>query len=123
MATVINAAPQFLVNELESTLAFYEERLGFTRDFVYEGFYASISLGGGRIHVKCAPKLDAERVHRKSGDHLDAFLEVDDARALHQELVARGVPIAKAPEQQPWGNLDFYVEDPDGYILCFSQSA
>jgi hypothetical protein len=24
-------------------------------------------------------------------------------------------------ERRPWGTRDFYVEDPDGYILCFSE--
>jgi hypothetical protein len=24
-------------------------------------------------------------------------------------------------EQQEWQCLDFYVEDPDGHILCFSE--
>ena len=25
-------------------------------------------------------------------------------------------------EQRPWGARDFYVEDPDGHILCFSEA-
>ncbi len=122
MAKILNAAPQFLVEDLGKTLAFYEERLGFTRDFVYDDFYASLSLGGGRIHMKCATKLEAERSHRKAGEHLDAFMEVEGVRELHDELAARGAPITRSLEQRPWGNLDFYVEDPDGYILCFSES-
>jgi hypothetical protein len=24
--------------------------------------------------------------------------------------------------ERPWGTRDFYVEDPDGYILCFSEA-
>jgi hypothetical protein len=24
-------------------------------------------------------------------------------------------------EERPWTCLDFYVEDPDGYLLCFSE--
>ena len=29
--------------------------------------------------------------------------------------------ITKPLGQRPWGHTDFYVEDPDGYILCFSE--
>jgi uncharacterized glyoxalase superfamily protein PhnB len=121
MATISKAAPQFLVGKLGDALVFYEDRLGFQRDFVYEDFYASVSRGGATIHLKCAPKLDEERAHRKSAEHLDAYLAVSGIQELHDELVGRGASITKPLEQRPWGARDFYVEDPDGYILCFSE--
>ena len=82
MASILTAAPQFLVKDLAATLAFYEEKLGFTTDFVYEDFYASASRDGVPIHFKCAPKLEAERAHRKMHEHLDAALSVSDVREL-----------------------------------------
>ena len=117
------AAPQFLVDDLSASLAFYERRLGFSRDFVYEDFYAGVSRDRAVIHLKCAPKLSQERAHRRSGEHLDAFLDVSGIDALHAELVDRGAPIAKPLERTPWGTRDFHVEDPDGYVLCFSEIA
>jgi catechol 2,3-dioxygenase-like lactoylglutathione lyase family enzyme len=122
MATLKTAAPQFLVDDLAHALAFYRERLGFSEDFVYEGFYASVSRDGVPIHLKCAPKLEAERVHRKSGEHLDAYLAVAGVRELYEELKQRGARIAKPLEERPWGVVDFYVEDPDRYILCFAEA-
>jgi catechol 2,3-dioxygenase-like lactoylglutathione lyase family enzyme len=121
MTTVETAAPQFLVDDLNHTLAFYRERLGFSEDFVYEGFYASVSRDGAPIHLKCAPKLEAERSHRKSEEHLDAYLAVAGVRELYEELTERGAPIVRPLEERPWGVIDFYVEDPDGYILCFAE--
>ena len=122
MASITAAAPQFLVEKLNESLAFYEERLGFSRDFVYEGFYASVSRDRAVLHLKCAPKLEAERAHRRSGEHLDAYLAVSGVGDLHEELLRRGAPITKPLEERPWGTRDFYVEDPDGYILCFSEA-
>ena len=122
MVSISTAAPQFLVNGLSDSLAFYEERLGFRRDFVYEDFYASVSRGGATIHLKCAPKLDRERAHRRAGEHLDAYLAVTGIQELHAELVARGASVTRPLEQRPWGAIDFQVEDPDGYILCFSEA-
>jgi len=122
MASIAAAAPQFLVDRLDDALAFYEQRLGFERDFVYEDFYASVSRDGAVIHLKCAPKLQAERARRRSEEHLDAYLAVSGVRELHDEFVRRGAPIVKPLEQRPWGQRDFYVEDPDGYILCFSEA-
>jgi uncharacterized glyoxalase superfamily protein PhnB len=73
------------------------------------------------IHLKCAPKLEAERAHRKSEEHLDAHLAVSGVAELYKELAGRGAPITRPLAQQPWGARDFYVEDPDGYVLCFSE--
>ena len=33
--------------------------------------------------------------------------------------VANGAKILKPLEVTPWGTKDFYVEDPDGYIVSF----
>ena len=112
MASIIAAAPQFLVEKLENSLDFYEQRLGFSRDFVYEGFYASVSRDRAVIHLKCAPKLEAERAHRRAGEHLDAYVVVSGVEELHRELTRRGASITRPLEQRPWGTRDFYVEDP-----------
>lgn len=123
MAAISSAAPQFLVDDLARALAFYEERLGFRRDFVHDDFYASVSRDGAVIHLKCAPKLAAERAHRRAEEHLDAYLTVSGIDELHAELVGRGAAIVKALGARPWGTVDFYVEDPDGYVLCFAEGA
>ena len=122
MPSIRTAAPQFLVRDLDASIAFYEKQLGFGTDFVYDGFYASVSRDGASLHLKCAPKLDAEREHRREGEHIDAFLDVTGVRALHDELLGRGAPVVGDVERRPWGNVDFTVEDPDGYLLCFSEA-
>ena len=122
MASLTAAAPQFLVEKLDDSLSFYQQRLGFSVDFIYKGFYAGVSRDHAVIHLKCAPKLEAERAHRRSEEHLDAFLSVSGVSELHEEFVGRGAPIIKPLEPRPWRTRDFYVLDPDGYILCFSEA-
>jgi uncharacterized glyoxalase superfamily protein PhnB len=105
MATLKSAAPQFLVDDLAKALAYYEERLGFACDFVYEGFHASVSRDGVPIHLKCAPKLEAERTRRRAAEHLDAYLDVAGAHDLYQELKQRGARIAKSWREAWWAGL------------------
>lgn len=121
MVSINAVAPQFLIRSIADVTTFYERRLGFTTDFVYEDFYASVSRDRAAIHLKCAPVLEAERAHRRRGEHLDAFFTVSGVRELHDELMSRGAPIIKPLSERPWGTIDFYVEDLDGYILCFSE--
>jgi len=123
MATLRAISPQLLVDDLAAAIAHYEQRLGFHADFVYEGFYASVSRDGATIHLKCAPRLAGEREHRAAGEHLDGFVEVDDVRALHEELAGRGADVVDAIARKPWGRVEFVVRDLDGYRLCFSQPA
>jgi hypothetical protein len=40
---------------------------------------------------------------------------------LFGELQGRGAAVLKPLEERPWASIDFYIEDPDGYILCFSE--
>ena len=114
-------APQFLVDDLDRAIAYYRDKLGFKIDFVYESFYAAVARDGLAIHLKCSPKSAAVREHRKLNEHLDAYITVSDIRALFRELEERGAQVLKPLEERPWACLDFYVEDPDGNILCFSE--
>jgi len=122
LATQITGiAPQFLVDDLERAIAYYRDQLGFELDFVYESFYAAVTRDGFAIHLKCAPRSAADREYRKQNEHLDAYIAVCGIRGLFSELQSRGAHVLKPLEERPWACLDFYIEDPDGNILCFSE--
>ena len=115
---VTSLAPQFLVDDLARSMAFYE-KLGFTFGAPWEGFYAIGLLDGLELHLKEAPKCDEERRHRRANEHLDAAAGVDGIEAFHGRCVANGVTIVRPLSPTAWGTKDFYVEDPDGYVLSF----
>lgn len=120
-AQVTGIAPQFLVDNLDRAIAYYRDSLGFELDFKYESFYASVTRDGFAIHLKQAEKLVADRAHRKQNEHLDAYIAVSGIRDLFGELQTRGADVIRPLKEEPWACVDFYVEDPDGYILCFSE--
>jgi len=122
-STVLGIAPQFLVDDLDRSIGYYRDRLGFKVDFVYEGFYASVRDRSSEIHLKHAPKIEEDRAHRRENEHLDASIQVNGIDALYLELQERGATVIKPLERRPWNVRDFYVEDPDGYILCFGEQA
>jgi catechol 2,3-dioxygenase-like lactoylglutathione lyase family enzyme len=120
-AKLASIAPQFLVDNLQRSIEYYCQHLGFELDFSYEAFYAGVSRDGCAIHLKAAAKTAADRAHRRQHEHLDAYVDVRNAAALHDELISRGALVTKPLQDRPWACRDFYVEDPDGYILCFSE--
>jgi catechol 2,3-dioxygenase-like lactoylglutathione lyase family enzyme len=119
---ITSFAPQFLVDDLEGAIAFYRDILGFSFGPTWGGFYAIGERGGFAVHLKCAPKTAEDRAHRQQHEHLDVYAGVIGVRALYDACEAKGVTIRKPLAHTPWGTSDFYIEDPEGYIIAFGES-
>jgi len=115
---VTSFAPQFLVDNLEVSISYYE-KLGFTFGEPWDGFYAIGRVNGLELHLKEAPKNQDERRYRRDHEHLDAAAGVDGIEAFFTQCIDNGATILKPLAATPWGTKDFYVEDPDGYIISF----
>ena len=111
-------APQFLVDDLARSIAFYR-KLGFAFGEPWEGFYAIGLLDGLELHLKEAPKNASERQYRKESEHLAAAAGVAGIEAYYEQCRRQGVTILKPLAATAWGTKDFYVEDPDGYVVSF----
>jgi catechol 2,3-dioxygenase-like lactoylglutathione lyase family enzyme len=117
-ARLTSFAPQLLVDDLERSIDYYR-KIGFSFDDPWEGFYAIGRLDGFELHLKEAPRPAAERGWRRDNEHLDAAAGVDGIETFYQQCVANGVTIIKPLADTEWGTRDFYIEDPDGYIISF----
>jgi len=117
-ARVTSFAPQFLVDDLVRSIAYYE-KLGFEFGEPWEGFYAIGRIDGLELHLKEAPKNEDARRDRRRQEHLDAAAGVDGIEAFFARCVANGVTIIKPLAATAWGTKDFYIEDPDGHIISF----
>ena len=117
-AHLTSFAPQFLVDDLERAIRFYE-KLGFKFGDTWEGFYAIGHLDGFELHLKESPKSDEVRRDRRDNEHLDAAAGVDGIEAFYEQCVANSVTIMRPLSPTEWGTKDFYVEDPDGNIVSF----
>lgn len=115
---VTSFAPQFVVDDLERSIAYYR-KLGFTFSEPWDGFYGIGNLDGLELHLKEAPKNQAERRWRRDNEHLDASAGVDGIEAFYEQCIGNGVTILKPLTPTAWGTKDFYIQDPDGYIICF----
>jgi catechol 2,3-dioxygenase-like lactoylglutathione lyase family enzyme len=115
---VTSFAPQFLADDVERSIAYYR-KLGFTFGEPWDGFDAIGQLDGLELHLKEASKNHAERQHRREHEHLDAAAGVDGIEAFYEQCVANGATILRPLMVTSWGTKDFYIEDPDGYIIAF----
>ncbi|MCQ4213997.1 VOC family protein [Streptomyces longispororuber] len=97
----------------ERSRAFYGEALGLA---VYREFGTGPErgtvyfLGGGFLEV-------SGRADRPPVPGLRLWLQVADARAARDELVAHGVPVVREPVREPWGLVEMWIADPDGHEI------
>jgi len=114
-------APVLRVSDLPRSISYYRDRLGFEIDFSYEGFYASVSRDGCRVHLKCAERDRRDQVAFETAQHLDVCFGISNAEALASHFVSSGADLSVPLRSMPYGH-ELYVRDPDGYILGFIQA-
>lgn len=119
---ITSFAPQLLVDDLERAVKFYRDVLGFSFGPTWRGFYAIGERDGFAVHLKCAPKTSEDRVHRRQHEHLDIYAGVIGVAALYEECKTKGATILKPLTRTAWGTSDFYIEDPEGYIIAFGEN-
>jgi catechol 2,3-dioxygenase-like lactoylglutathione lyase family enzyme len=115
-------APVLRVAALARSLAFYRDRLGFTLEWEYDGFYACVVRDGCRVHLNCSAPVPRDQHAFEAAEHLDACFVVTGAAALSERFAAAGATFSVPLRTMPYGQ-EFYVRDPDGYILGFVEAA
>lgn len=107
-----------MVTNLELSLDFYTQELGFKIDFRYEDFYAGIIRDIYTVHLKCGSYDNDERINKSKNEHLDLCFAVEDIYGLFESMKSRQVNIVQPLREMPYGR-EFYIADPDGHILGF----
>ena len=121
--------PTLTVLDVEASIAFYGEWLGFRQDLAEKDdtdvtFLGSVEVGETVIMFESAgPNATLEPNHgERSGVMLTVCLsDADDIDALYQRLLQGGVRICAPIGDRPWGNRDFMLQDPDGYRISIAK--
>jgi len=122
--------PELSVTDLNNSLEFYTAILGFKIEYSRpENKFVFLSLNGSQI------MLEEINHHWETGNLTYPFgrgvnfqFEVDNVDELEKSLKERGYPLF-CPVQENWygvedmiyGQREFLVQDPDGYLLRFAQ--
>ena len=81
-----------------------------------------ICRDGCHIHLKRAPLKARDQTAFEREEDIDVCVGVQSAESLSVSCAAVGVPVVVPLREAPYG-LEFYVRDPDGYVLGFVQRA
>tara|TARA_B100001179_G_C18348089_1_gene299576 strand:+ start:71 stop:445 length:375 start_codon:yes stop_codon:yes gene_type:complete len=120
--TVIEAIPQIRTTNIEESIDFYVDKLGFDLDFRYDDFYAGIKAGNSRIHLKLANEKDPSISFVKQGNHVHLYFFARDTPAIARELKTKGVSLLSEPHDTDYSKNEFKLEDNQGHTLYFSET-
>ena len=130
MAPVVTRAGTILaVTDVERSLVFYRDMLGFELEATYDDPpYATLACAGARVSLaeQGHPAIDRPGVSMVApGDRarLAAILvlEVQDCLGAHRDLAAAGVRFLAEPYSPPWGGHRCFAVDPDGNLVELEQ--
>jgi len=115
-------SPQLLLRDIDSSIEFYIKNLCFAIEFRHEDFYAGIVKDGFSIHLTSGEPSVEERKNKRNNEELDIVFSVEGIEYLYQELANKSIEFIQPLRDVSYGK-EFYIADPDGYIIAFLSAA
>lgn len=119
-------SPSFTANDLQRSIAFYRDVLGFVVGDEWRGENGVLNgceMHAGSVVFMLNQDDFAKGRDRKKG--LGTRLHVSTAQdvdRLASEIKARGGTLDQEPTDMPWGERVFMITDPDGFKLTIAQA-
>ncbi len=115
-----SVSPSFTVNDLERSIAWYRDVLGFRVEERYEreGTLAGAGLQAGDVFLMLGQDDWKKGRDRKKGEGFRIYcMTTQDVDAIARRIQAAGGTLDQEPHDQPWGMRDFSLTDPDGFKI------
>jgi uncharacterized glyoxalase superfamily protein PhnB len=123
LLTLSNASPSFTVNDLEKSLAWYRDVLGFGVEETWkdDGKVVGVSLRAGDVSLMIGQDDWKKGRDRKKGEGFRMYCKtkgsVDD---LAKRIETKGGRLDQGPTDEPWGVRDISLTDPDGFKITIA---
>ena len=119
--------PNLIVSDVEASLRFYEDVLGFDRSMTVpkQSPFAFASVTNGPVKIfftarSTATKEETQMSDLALGGGNIMFIEVVGVDTLH-ERIAPLVKVVMSLRTQWFGMREFAIQDPDGYVITFAE--
>jgi predicted enzyme related to lactoylglutathione lyase len=123
MARLTGSSAVLLVADIERSVAYYRDRLGFACE-VYGDPPDFIVATRDEVKILMAHCEEPERIvpnWRIVPNVWNVFIGVDDVEAIYEEVQRRGAEIDYTLYNAPSGFREFGVQDPDGHDIAIGQ--
>ena len=104
------AAPVLPCKDVNESIEFYKNKLGFDKTWVHQGFYGGAYNGNSEFHF-----------YKSQGEihPIMVYCFVENADEVFEFVKSNGIETTNEPCDQVYGLRDFNIKDIDGNTICF----
>ena len=115
-----NVAAILRVADVTRSMRWYEEVLGLKAHSFFEEPYVFCVLEGEHIRIMLRRQPGYERNPEHRGCDLYITVTGQTLRAVYEDFRHRTTIVTEL-QHMPYGDCEFEIADPDGYIICISE--
>ena len=124
MSKLSRAAPTFPVADVGATIRWYETELGFNSyPFPENPPYVFASVGRDDVEImfqRIEGYQKPDLYQRRNGGVWDAYIRMEGVKEFYAAVKDK-IEVRMPLRKQAYGDWEFEVKDPNGYILVFSE--
>ena len=125
---LVPVAPEFFVRDMEASLRFYSDGLGFAilrrePDFAVAALgdaHALLALPEASPAAEATSAVETWLASGPRGVGVNVRIMVDDVDAMYRRAREIGATVVWEIDDRYYGLRDFIIADPDGYCLRFA---
>jgi PhnB protein len=126
MRDVQSISPVLTVRDVDASIAFYHEVLGFPESNAVrmpDGKAVHGMARRGSVMVQFSPEGPADASANTRGTGVVLYIRVgdEDIDRYWETVIGAGAKVLEPIDTKFWGDRTFIVADPDGYHLMFAQ--
>ena len=118
-----DVTPNLVVADVERSLAFYRDVLGFTQkdQWMQDGVVTGVELVAGSVTFWLGQDDWKKGRGRVKGEGFRLYCgTTQDVDALAARVRSTGTSLADEPRDMEWGGRAFAVRDPDGFLVTIA---
>lgn len=125
---LVNICPIFISEDVEKTLNYYRDKLGFkyAAHLDKEEKFGTLYKDDIEIVVVEKKKGNILSNRKRFGSGFDAYIDTEEVKqldVLYAEFLKKGVKIVEKPHMTDYGSYEFLIEDIDGRLIGFGRIA
>jgi uncharacterized glyoxalase superfamily protein PhnB len=119
-----SVAPSFTVDDVQKSLAWYRDVLGFTVGDRWEqnGTLMGVEISAGAVVFMLTQDDWKKGRDRVKGEGFRLYCDTtQDVDRIAERIKAKGGVLAQEPRDEEWGSRALTVEDPDGFKITIAK--
>lgn len=118
-STIVGARYVLAVKDLKKSADYYQQQLGFSTHWAYDGWH---QLHREKFIVMLGECADDRSAFETLNHSYFAYIDVENIHELYEEYRLKDIEILSQLGNKPWGQREFAIRTIDGHRIMFGQA-